>query len=150
MAFGSDRDRQVVKKAELSLTPMIDVVFLLLIFFMVGMKFRQRDRKLETELPPGNGGVTRPAPPEREIHIRFRNVGRHDKLADPTYRRTRTRYITVERVPMRDMKAVEDKLRQLLAQSPKKWQRIGSRKRKRPIILDDPIILDPGDNVPHE
>ena len=46
----SERGR-VVKKAELSLTPMIDVVFLLLIFFMVGMKFKELDRKLLTDLP---------------------------------------------------------------------------------------------------
>ena len=150
MAFGNDKDREIVKKAELSLTPMIDVVFLLLIFFMVGMKFKELDRKLETRLPPGGGDPTRPAPPEREIHIRFRNVGRHDKLANAAYRRTRTRHISVDRVPMRDMEAVEEKLRQLLSESPKTWQRIGSRKRKRPTILDDPIILDPGDNVPHE
>ena len=154
MAFGSDRDRQVVKKAELSLTPMIDVVFLLLIFFMVGMKFKEVDRKLETDLPSVGRPEEDAAPPEHEIHIRFRNFGRHDKLADAAYKRTRTRHITVDQVPMKDLKAVGDKLRQLLSESPKKWQRIKSgsrkRKRKRPTILDDPIILDPGDNVPHE
>ena len=150
MNLAGSGERTVVKKAELSLTPMIDVVFLLLIFFMVGMKFKEIDRKLETDLPSVGRPEADAAPPEHEIHIRFRNFGRHDKLADPTYRRTRTRHISVDQVPMRDMEAVEQKLRQLLGESPKKWQRIGSRKRKRPTILDDPIILDPGDNVPHE
>ncbi|MFW6107242.1 MAG: ExbD/TolR family protein [bacterium] len=51
MTFHEEEERQVIKKAELSITPMIDVVFLLLIFFMVGMKFKELDRKLETDLP---------------------------------------------------------------------------------------------------
>ena len=45
------RERGIIKRTELSLTPMIDCVFLLLIFFMVGMKFKQLDKKLEADLP---------------------------------------------------------------------------------------------------
>jgi biopolymer transport protein ExbD len=35
----------------LSLTPLIDVVFLLLVFFLVATRFAQEDRELEVELP---------------------------------------------------------------------------------------------------
>ena len=35
----------------LSLTPLIDVVFLLLIFFLVATRFAQEDRELDVELP---------------------------------------------------------------------------------------------------
>jgi len=52
------KDGNVVKKAELSLTPMIDVVFLLLIFFMVGMKFKEYDRKLVADLPKAGQEAT--------------------------------------------------------------------------------------------
>lgn len=43
------------------MTPMIDVVFQLLIFFLVSMKFKTLDMKLEAFLPK-NAGVT-PTPP---------------------------------------------------------------------------------------
>ncbi|MEZ6091859.1 MAG: biopolymer transporter ExbD [Pirellulaceae bacterium] len=35
----------------LSLTPLIDVVFLLLIFFLVASRFAQEDRRMPIELP---------------------------------------------------------------------------------------------------
>ena len=37
--------------ASLSLTPLIDVVFLLLVFFLVATRFAQEDRELEVQLP---------------------------------------------------------------------------------------------------
>jgi len=36
---------------EINLTPMIDVVFLLIIFFMVGTQFTNRERKYDIDLP---------------------------------------------------------------------------------------------------
>jgi len=38
----------------LSLTPLIDVVFLLLIFFLVATKFAEEDRQLDVQLPTAN------------------------------------------------------------------------------------------------
>jgi biopolymer transport protein ExbD len=35
----------------LNLTPMIDIVFLLIIFFMVGTQFAERERQLDVQLP---------------------------------------------------------------------------------------------------
>jgi len=51
MKFTGHSDRKVLKKVDLQMTPMIDCVFLLLIFFMVGMKFREFDRRLDADLP---------------------------------------------------------------------------------------------------
>jgi biopolymer transport protein ExbD len=42
-------------EVKLELTPMIDVTFLLLIFFMVSMKFKVLEGKLQTELPKDVG-----------------------------------------------------------------------------------------------
>ena len=36
---------------QLNLTPMIDIVFLLIIFFMVGAQFTQQERQYDIELP---------------------------------------------------------------------------------------------------
>jgi len=44
-----------IPEVTMDLTPMIDCVFLLLIFFMVSMKFRVLEGKLVTELPKDRG-----------------------------------------------------------------------------------------------
>ena len=49
------RKKQTVEEVKLELTPMIDVVFLLLIFFIVTIKFKVLEGKLETELPKDVG-----------------------------------------------------------------------------------------------
>jgi biopolymer transport protein ExbD len=49
------RKKAEIDEVELELTPMIDVVFLLLIFFIVTMKFKVLEGKLETELPKDVG-----------------------------------------------------------------------------------------------
>lgn len=43
--------------ASLSLTPLIDVVFLLLIFFLVASRFAQEERELEVELPAATSAM---------------------------------------------------------------------------------------------
>ncbi len=40
-----------IEEPHLNLTPMIDVVFLLIIFFMVGTQFTQREWQYDVELP---------------------------------------------------------------------------------------------------
>ena len=42
----------------LNLTPMIDIVFLLIIFFMVGTKFTEIEQELEVSIPEVAGGAT--------------------------------------------------------------------------------------------
>ena len=49
------RTKPEIEEVEIELTPMIDVVFLLLIFFIVTMKFKVLEGKLETELPKDVG-----------------------------------------------------------------------------------------------
>lgn len=49
------RKRAEIEEVAMELTPMIDVVFLLLIFFIVTMKFKVLEGKLETELPKDVG-----------------------------------------------------------------------------------------------
>ena len=47
MAFKTTRE----ELPALNLTPMIDVVFLLIIFFMVGTKFAEEERKIDVQVP---------------------------------------------------------------------------------------------------
>ena len=42
---------EVVEEPNLNLTPMIDIVFLLIIFFMVGTQFTASERQFDIELP---------------------------------------------------------------------------------------------------
>ena len=42
---------ETVEELTLNLTPMIDIVFLLIIFFMVGTQFTQMERQYDIELP---------------------------------------------------------------------------------------------------
>ena len=51
----------------LNLTPMIDIVFLLIIFFMVGTKFTELERKISLKVPQvvDRGALT--AAPERKV-----------------------------------------------------------------------------------
>lgn len=57
----------------LNLTPMIDIVFLLIIFFMVGTKFTELERKIGLEVPKvaDRGALT--AAPERKVVNVFRD-----------------------------------------------------------------------------
>lgn len=55
------------EQPSLNLTPMIDIVFLLIIFFMVGTKFTELERKIGLKVPEvaDKGALT--AAPERKI-----------------------------------------------------------------------------------
>ena len=54
----------------LNLTPMIDIVFLLIIFFMVGTKFAEMERQIKVELPSVKqyGALTQ-APVKRIVNV---------------------------------------------------------------------------------
>ncbi len=57
----------------LNLTPMIDVVFLLIIFFMVGARFTELEREFDINLPTVSEPRPLSDPPDRiEVNI-FRN-----------------------------------------------------------------------------
>lgn len=54
----------------LNLTPMIDIVFLLIIFFMVGTKFTELERRLSLEVPQVHeAGPLAPAPKARTVNV---------------------------------------------------------------------------------
>lgn len=50
------RDEEGVDEPTLALTPMIDVVFQLLIFFMVATTFHDPEREIDVDLPPAQTG----------------------------------------------------------------------------------------------
>ena len=61
------------EQPSLNLTPMIDIVFLLIIFFMVGTKFTELERKIGLRVPEvaDKGALT--AAPERKVINVFRD-----------------------------------------------------------------------------
>jgi len=54
-----------VALANLSLTPLIDIVFLLLIFFLVATKFSEEERELEVVLPEASEAQPLSSPPKQ-------------------------------------------------------------------------------------
>lgn len=66
MPLKTHRDEQ----PSLNLTPMIDIVFLLIIFFMVGTKFTELEKQLTLEVPEvTDAGTLSPAPQKRVINV---------------------------------------------------------------------------------
>ncbi len=85
----------------LNLTPMIDVVFLLIIFFMLGTKFTEIERKLELKIPEVTHQDSLVRPPEPKVISVYR---------DGT--------IVFERQPV-TLQELRDELRTLRAEFPK-------------------------------
>ena len=75
------KNRQLIElaeeKHEMQMTPMIDVTFLLLIFFMCTLKFKTLEGKLSAYLPKDVGVNQQDAEPieKVEILVRVRNAG---------------------------------------------------------------------------
>ncbi len=58
------------EQPSLNLTPMIDVVFLLIIFFMVATTFSERERNIELELPEvASASALTSAPKQRVVTV---------------------------------------------------------------------------------
>lgn len=64
-----------IEEPRLNLTPMIDIVFLLVIFFMVGTRFAEMEHEYEIELPTGSEAQPLTSRPD-EIVINVRRNGR--------------------------------------------------------------------------
>ena len=60
----------------LSITPLIDVVFLLLIFFLVATRFAEEEREIEIELPTASQALPLTVEP-REMFINIDEQGRY-------------------------------------------------------------------------
>ncbi len=69
MEAPNDRERG------LDMTPMIDVTFLLLIFFMVATKFKLDEGRLQSWLPRTHGPSSLPAPELQELRVILRETG---------------------------------------------------------------------------
>lgn len=63
MPLKTHRDEQPT----LNLTPMVDIVFLLVIFFMVGTKFAEAERNLDVNLPQVASSTAPATPPQRHV-----------------------------------------------------------------------------------
>ncbi len=63
MPLKTFRDEQPI----LNLTPMIDIVFLLVIFFMVGTKFTELERKIALEVPSVAENTALSVAPEKRV-----------------------------------------------------------------------------------
>jgi biopolymer transport protein ExbD len=71
-----------VEEFVLNLTPMIDVVFLLLIFFMVSTTFMNQEAQIDVELPKAESGAEATPTPD-EITLTISEAGQvyHDGVA---------------------------------------------------------------------
>ncbi len=81
-------DKVVAAESGLNMTPMIDIVFQLILFFLFNLRFKSLDYRIETELPHGYGtdhGPVVDVPP----HVKA-SLARLD-AEDPSKARTRIR-----------------------------------------------------------
>lgn len=61
---------QFEEQPSVNLTPMIDVVFILIIFFMVGTKFTEMERKIRLQVPEvAAAGPMSSAPDKRVVNV---------------------------------------------------------------------------------
>ncbi len=58
---------QFDEQPTVNLTPMIDIVFLLIIFFMVGTQFSELERNIRLQVPEVAGAAALTAAPERRV-----------------------------------------------------------------------------------
>jgi len=68
-----------LEEGELNMTPMIDIVFQLIVFFLLSLKFKTIDRRIDAMLPRTSGLDDGPVQPPLENRIRlkiFRRQGR--------------------------------------------------------------------------
>jgi hypothetical protein len=70
----------------INLTPMIDVVFTLLVFFMLATTFAERERQLDIDLPAANAASTPTPTQELVINVSRWRTGQH-RRSGPAGRR---------------------------------------------------------------
>ena len=78
MAADAIRERFESEQMETDLTPMIDVAFLIIIFFMC-LPFKTLDGKLQAFLPTEKGLNPTPEKPPELFFIKIHIVGREEK-----------------------------------------------------------------------
>jgi len=60
------------EESELNMTPMIDIVFQLIIFFLLSLKFKTIDRRIESMLPKDRGLAPTPTFPEDFLKVKIK------------------------------------------------------------------------------
>ena len=70
---------------ELNMTPMIDIVFQLIIFFLLSLKFKTIDRRIESMLPKDRGLAPTPTFPEDFLKVKIKLFRRDMKDKDKAY-----------------------------------------------------------------
>ncbi len=60
------------EETELNMTPMIDIVFQLIIFFLLSLKFKTIDRRIESMLPKDRGLAPTPTFPEDFLKVKIK------------------------------------------------------------------------------
>ena len=68
------------EETEMNMTPMIDIVFQLIIFFLLSLKFKTIDRRIESMLPKDRGLAPTPTFPEDFLKVKIKVFRRN--LAD--------------------------------------------------------------------
>jgi biopolymer transport protein ExbD len=61
------RDEQAEEEPSMNMTPMIDMVFQLLIFFMIATTYLDPERQIDVELPPAESGTKDTKPPDELV-----------------------------------------------------------------------------------
>ena len=59
-------------ESELNMTPMIDIVFQLIIFFLLSLKFKTVDRRIDSMLPKDRGLAPTPTFPEDFLKVKIK------------------------------------------------------------------------------
>ena len=79
MASDAIRNSDENEAFAINLTPMIDVVFQLIIFFMCAMKFKTLEKKIEAFLPKDRGLAKTPEKIEEKVQIKVILKQREDE-----------------------------------------------------------------------
>lgn len=117
----ADSDDESAKKMDLNLTPMIDCIFQLLIFFMCATKFKTLESKIDAYLPEEHGTPTKApdTPPPPEVNLILRKNPSND-IPD----------IYVDQRKVRDIPQLRSVLKQLAG-----------------VSKEVPIVIDPAPDV---
>ena len=161
--MGSQLQKIAEEESKLDMTSMIDVTFLLLIFFMCTLKFKTLEGKLAAYLPKDVGVNSSDDPPIEKVEVTLTVLEEGTKLKpqrDPNATPIAwdgtpgTRYIygddrivqyAIGPRKTRDLKEVQDVLNQLHLADPKRPATIDARKG---IVYEDVVhVLDAAMNA---
>ena len=117
VSVGDDNDNPV----GINVTPLVDIIFCLCVFFMISFKFKQLEGKFETWLPKdkGEGGVASDSSILEEVRVALT----WDEATESTIRQLRNRVV-----------ADDAELQQLIKEGHDDWIRLN--KPLTPVTID--------------